>query len=65
MAEEANQAPGDASSAILAQHLYKVLESTMAEALQAVAVQTAVTAVHNCKSKQLKDISGGRGPRCT
>lgn len=43
-------------SAVLSQHHHQVLESTMAEALQTLAIQTAVMAVH--KAKQLKDIAG-------
>lgn len=44
-------------TAALSQHPCKVLESTMAEALQALAVQITVLAVH--KARQLKDIAGG------
>ena len=44
-------------TAALSQHACKVLESTMAEAVQALAVQIAVLALH--KARQLKDIAGG------
>lgn len=62
MAEEATQQAAAAASRqaeladALSQHLCKVLESTMAEAVQALAIQVAVLAVH--KAKQLKDIAG-------
>lgn len=61
MAEEATQQAVAAASRqaeladALSQHLCKVLESTMAEAVQALAIQVVVLAVH--KAKQLKDIA--------
>lgn len=62
MAEEATQQAAAAASRqaeladALSQHVCKVLESTMAEAVQALAIQVAVLAVH--QAKQLKDIAG-------
>lgn len=59
MADDASQASSQQAeqiSAALSQHSSTVLDSTMAEALQALAVQTAVLAVH--RAKQLKDIAG-------
>jgi hypothetical protein len=58
MAEDAKEAAAQQAeiSAVLSQHLCKVLQSTMAEAVQSTAVQVAVMAVH--RAKQLKDIAG-------
>lgn len=61
MADDASQAAAQqADAAVLSQHLFKVLESTMAEALQSLAVHVAVLAVHKAaeKRQQLKDIAG-------
>jgi hypothetical protein len=60
MAEEASQAATQQAefNAALSQHLCKVLESTMAEAVQALAIQICALAVHKAQNKQLKDIAG-------
>lgn len=62
MADDASQVAAQQAdaTAVLSQHLFKVLESTMAEALQSLAVQVAVLAVHKAaeKRQQLKDIAG-------
>jgi hypothetical protein len=62
MADDASQAAAQQADAttVLSQHLFKVLESTMAEALQSLAVQVAVLAVQKAaeKRQQLKDIAG-------
>jgi hypothetical protein len=65
MADDAGQAAAQQAdaAAVLSQHLFKVLESTMAEALQSLAVQVAVLAVDKAaeKRQQLKDIAGKFG----
>lgn len=69
MADEAAQAAATKQAElqdVMDQHLCRVLESTMAEAVSAIAVQIAVLAVH--KGKQLKDIAGKlrhKQPACT
>lgn len=61
MADDASKAAAqqaDQISTALSSHVWKVLESTMAEPTLLQAVTAAVLAVHNCKAKPMKDVAG-------